>query len=407
MSAAPDALGAQIAAIRARLLALADAHATGTLDDAAYEAARRESERALSDAVLAGPTDGLKAVVKPATTRPSRGLVVGVVLVVIVIALGGYAFKGSPTLAGLGTPPAPPVAAAPANNEREIGLAQIAEMVDKLATRLKDRPDDAEGWTMLARSYTVLTRYRDALPAYQHAVALQPKNAGLLADYADAIAAANDGRQTAESQALIERALTIDPDQPKALALAGTVAFDRGDFATAVQRWQKIADALPAGSEFHQQVMANIDEARRRGGMPPSAPSTSAAPAVASAAPSSSSSSGREALTGTVTLDSSLAAQVSPNDTVFVLARPESGRMPLAVFRATVKDLPLRFRLDDSMAMTPTMKISDMKQVIVAARVSKSGNAISQPGDLAGESAPVAPGTNDLAIVVSKVVPAK
>jgi cytochrome c-type biogenesis protein CcmH len=390
MSAAPDALGAQIAAIRARLLALADAHAAGTLDDAAYEAARRESERALSDAVLAGPTDGVKT-----ATRPSRGLVVGVVLVVVVIALGGYAFKGSPTLAGLGTPPAPPeVASAPASSEREIGLAQIAEMVDKLATRLKDRPDDAEGWTMLARSYTVLARYRDALPAYQHAVALQPKNAGLMADYADAMAAANDGKQTAESEALIARALTIDPNQPKALALAGTVAFDRGDFAIAVQRWQKIADALPPGSEFHQQVMANIDEARRRGGMPPAAAS-----AVASA-PAAKASAGHEALTGIVTLDPSLAARVSPNDTVFVLARPESGRMPLAVFRATVKDLPLRFKLDDSMAMTPTMKISDMKQVIVAARVSKSGNAITQPGDLSGEVGPVAPGSKDLAIVI-------
>ena len=409
MSATPDALGAQIAAIRARLLALADAHAKGTLDAAAYEAARRESERALSDAVLAVPTDA----VKPSPPRPSRLLVSGVAAFVVVVAVGGYAFKGSPTLAGLGTPPAPPAAAAQAGSEREVGLAQIAEMVDKLATRLKDRPDDAEGWTMLARSYTALARYRDALPAYQRAAALQPKNASLLADYSDTMAAANDGKQNAESIALIDRALAIDPNQPKALALAGTIAFDRGDFATAVRQWQKIADALPAGSEFHQQVVANIDEARRRGGLPPSAaspaPAASTAP-IASAAPAAAAareSPGREALTGTVTLDPSLAGQVSPNDTVFVLARPESGRMPLAVFRATVKDLPLRFRLDDSMAMTPTMKISDMKQVIVAARVSKSGNAISQAGDLAGESTPVAPGTNDLAIVVSKVVPAK
>jgi cytochrome c-type biogenesis protein CcmH len=81
--------------------------------------------------------------------------------------------------------------------------------------------------------------------------------------------------------------------------------------------------------------------------------------------------------------------------------------MPLAVFRATVKDLPLHFRLDDSMAMTQTMKISDMKQVIVAARVSKSGNAISQPGDFSGESRPVAPGTSDLAITIAREVPAK
>ena len=317
------------------------------------------------------------------------------------IAFGGYAYTGSPSLAGLGAKPQAPITAGPESaggSEREIGLAQIAEMVDKLAARLKDRPDDAEGWTMLARSYTVLSRYREALPAYRRAVELQPKNASLIADYSDATAAANDGKANAASIALIDRALAIDPKQPKALALAGTIAFDRGDYAEAVNRWQVIADALPPGSEFHQQVVANIDEARRRGGLSPSA---SVAPTAAAAA------AGHEALTGTVTLDPALAGKVSPTDTVFVLARPESGRMPLAVFRATVKDLPLRFRLDDSMAMTQTMKISDMKQVIVAARVSKSGNAISQPGDFSGESKPVAPGTSNLTIAIANEVPAK
>jgi cytochrome c-type biogenesis protein CcmH len=176
--------------------------------------------------------------------------------------------------------------------------------------------------------------------------------------------------------------------------LAGTVAFDRGDYATAAKQWQKIADALPPGSEFHQQVMANIDEARRRGGL-------------AAATTSSTLSSGHETLTGTVTIAPSLAAQAAPNDIVFVYAHAESGRMPLAVIRATVKDLPITFKLDDSMAMTPTMKLSDMKQVIVAARVSKSGNAITQPGDLLGESKPIAPGTSGLSIEIARQVPAR
>ena len=388
-----DALSGPIAAIRARLLALADAHAHGTLDAEAYETARRDAERALSDAILSEPAIR--------TARPSWRLITGSVAVVLVIAFGGYAYTGSPSLVGLGAKPQAPITAGPESaggSEREIGLAQIAEMVDKLAARLKDRPDDAEGWTMLARSYTVLSRYREALPAYRRAVELQPKNASLIADYSDATAAANDGKANAASIALIDRALAIDAKQPKALALAGTIAFDRGDYAEAVNRWQVIADALPPGSEFHQQVVANIDEARRRGGLSPSA---SVAPTAVAAA------AGHEALTGTVTLDPALAGKVSPTDTVFVLARPESGRMPLAVFRATVKDLPLRFRLDDSMAMTQTMKISDMKQVIVAARVSKSGNAISQPGDFSGESKPVAPGTSNLTIAIANEVPAK
>lgn len=404
----PDALSPQIASIRARLLSLADAHAAGALDAAAYEAARRDAERALSDAVLGTAPLPVDPIVEPGPImpprRPSWRLVATLAAFVALIAVGGYAFTGSPSLTGLGMPPpaAADASAAPAgrDKERQIGLQQIAEMVDKLAVRLKDRPDDAEGWTMLARSYTLLARYRDALPAYRRATELQPTDAGLLADYADAMAAANpnDGKADAESLALIDRALAIDPKQPKALALAGTVAFNRGDYTQAVTQWQKIADALPPDSDFHRQVTANIDEARRRGGIAGPSPPP---------APRDAANTGREALTGVVTLDPSLAARAAPTDTVFVLARAESGRMPLAVFRATVKDLPLRFTLDDSMAMTPTMKISDLKQVVVAARISKSGNAISQPGDLAGESTPVAPGSGNLSIVISRVVAAK
>ncbi len=404
-----------IAGLRARLRALADAHAAGAVDAASYETARRDVERALAELVLATP-DAADAVAAPppaVTPRPSKRLVGAVCGAVVVVALAGYAWTGSPSLAGLGAPPPPQppattAAAPPAGGERAAGLQQIAEMVDKLATRLKDRPDDAEGWTMLARSYMVLERYGDALPAYAHALALRPQDAALLADSADAMAASSGGRFDAKARALLDRALTIEPGQPKALALVGTIAFDAGDYGTAVKQWQKIADQLPPDSEFHRQVTANIDEARRRGGLPipPSVAATRVPPAAAStAATGPSPAPAPEALSGTVTLAPSLAARAAPDDTVFVLARAEGGRMPLAVFRAKVRDLPLHFRLDDSMAMTPTMKISDLKQVIVAARVSKSGNAISQPGDLAGESGPVAPGTAGLSIVVANVVP--
>jgi cytochrome c-type biogenesis protein CcmH len=330
-------------------------------------------------------------------SRPSRRLVALLVVVVVAIAIGGYAFTGSPSLAGLGAPPPPPptAAAAPSQNDRDKAVAQIADMVDRLAARLKEKPDDAEGWSMLARSYTVLGRMPEALPAYRRAIALDPRSAGLLADYADAMIAANDGKTTDEAIGLVDRSLAMDGRQPKALALAGTFAFDRGDYAKAVADWQKIAEQLPPESEFHQQVVANIDEARRRGNLP-----------VANAA-NAAVASGAEALTGTVMLSPQLAAQAAPDDTVFVYAHAEAGRMPLAVVRAKVKDLPLKFRLDDSMAMTASMKLSDMHHVIVAARVSKTGNAITQPGDLIGETPPIPPGTKDIAITIASPVGAK
>ena len=157
-----------------------------------------------------------------ARSRPSKRLVASLIVLVIAIAIAGYAYTGPPSLARFGTEGQANVATADASPDREIDLQQIAAMVGKLAERMKSRPDDAEGWTMLARSYAVLGRYAEAAPAYRHATELQPNNAGLLADYADALAATDEGRAP-ESLALVERALAVDPHHPKALALAGTI----------------------------------------------------------------------------------------------------------------------------------------------------------------------------------------
>ena len=376
---------------------------SGRIDAERYEQERRSIEREVGEHLTRSPAD------RP--SRPSRALVAGLAALVLAVAIGGYLTTGSPSLLRGGSGPTTGLAAAPADAAASGGtsasLQQIAAMVDGLAARMKDRPDDAQGWTMLARSYAVLGRFADAEPAYARAAALQPRDAALLADYADAAAAAAGTLDNPRSQALIERALDIDARQPKALALAGTAAYDRGDFAGAIALWQKIADQLPAGSELARPIQASIAEARQRaaatGGPSAASAAASAAPIapVAPAAPAASS----VAVSGVVSLDPALRARVAPGDTVFVFARPASGgRMPLAVQRATVADLPLAFRLDDSMAMAPGMTVSGAAQVVVGARISKSGNATPQAGDLAGEAAPVAPGTGGLAVRIDRVV---
>ena len=388
------------ATARGRLMQLKALHDTGRLDAATYENERRAVEREignhLADAI---PADG--------RTRPSRRLVAGLSLAVIALAVGGYWETGSPSLVGARTS----VAAAPdnasigprpaASDAAASGLQQIAAMVDKLAARMKDRPDDAEGWTMLARSYSVLGRFGEALPAYARASELQPKNAALLADYADAVAATKGTANNPESIALVMRALAVDPEHPKALALAGTAQYDRGDFAGAIARWQKIADRLPPESDLAKQIQASIAEAREHlpSGIAP-ATTALAAPAATATTPATTST-----LSGTVTLDAALAGKTTPTDTVFVFARAAGGsRMPLAVQRAKVADLPLTFKLDDSMSMAPGATLSSAKQVIAGARISKSGNAMPQAGDLSGEVAPVAPGTSGVAIRIDRVV---
>ena len=311
----------------------------------------------------------------------------------LVVAVAGYAWKGSP-----GLKPTPPATAAAEGGDAEMQAArqQIEGMVGKLVERLKAQPDDATGWLMLGRSYTVLDRIDDALPAYAKAVALRPKDATSLADYADAIATKAGGRPTPEADALVARALEAAPTHLKALALAGTFAFERKDYATAVRHWEKMAQSLPPDSPDAPRLQASLDEARRRGGMPAAAMPKSALLAAASG----------PAISGTVTLAPALAAKASPTDSVFVYARAAQGpRMPLAVLRAQVKDLPLKYTLDDSMGPMPTAKLSSAAQVIVSARISKSGNAIAQPGDLMGESAtPVEPGASGVAITIGSVV---
>ena len=392
-----------LAAARDRLLALKSRFDAGAMAPSDYERERRSVERALGEAVVASMPGSV-------VVRPSRRLLAGLAVLVVGVAVVGYAFTGKPSMTGLAAAPrqapvdaaalaADPPASGTVGDPRQTGLQQIAAMVDSLAARMKERPDDGEGWTMLARSYTVLGRFGEAVPAYAKAAVLLPTNAGLLADYADAVAAQKGTVGNPESLALIDRALAADPKHPKALALAGTAAYDRGDFAGAVVRWQKIADTLPAGSELLSQVQASIAEAKERMG---GGASSKAPMATGTASPAAADAS---AVAGTVSLDPSLAGQAAPDDTVFVFARAAEGpRMPLAVKRARVADLPLTFRLDDSMAMSPAAKISSTHSVVVSARVSKSGNAMPQPGDLSGESKAIAPGTSGIVIRIGEVV---
>lgn len=307
-------------------------------------------------------------------------------IAVLAIAAGGYAITGAPKLALN-----PPQAAAP-----EPGPEQIAGMVDRLAQRLKEKPDDPLGWAMLGRSYMVMGRPAEAVPAFKESLKRRGDDPDVLAETAIAIATAANGMND-EATGLVDQALKLQPDNLRALSVAGSAAFERQDFATAVKHWERIVAIAPPGSDFLPQVQAGIDEARQRGGLPPS---PGAAPAQAAAASA--------AIRGRVTLSAALKAQASPEDTVFVFARAAQGpRMPLAIVRKQVKDLPFDFVLDDSSAMSPATRLSATAgPVLVGARISKTGNAIAQPGDLTGQAGPLAPGATGVALEISQAVPA-
>jgi cytochrome c-type biogenesis protein CcmH len=284
---------------------------------------------------------------------------------------------------------------------------QIEMMIGKLAERLQQNPDDAEGWVMLGRSYSALRRYKEAVKAFEKAAPLAGENAAVLADYADAMAMATDKKLNGKPMQLLEKALSIDPDNKKALWLAGTGLFELGDFAGAINYWQRLSDTLSPDSEDRQVMENNIAEARsyrkrQLAGELGAVPATS----QASQKTASAQALAKAKITGTVSLSANLEDKTSPSDTLFVFARAVSGRpIPLAIIRTQVSDLPMQFTLDESQAMTPTLSLANFDQVVVGARISKTGEALPQSGDLQGLIQDVAVGSDGLEIIIDSVVP--
>lgn len=388
-----------IDSLKRELAGLQAQHASGKLSRAAFEPARAALEQRILALVLAPPA-GPAAATAAAAAKPSGRLLSGLGLAVLLLAVGGYLWKGTPGPAldaGTGA------AASQSDGQGSLPNAeQIAAMTEKLAQRLQDKPEDVEGWSMLARSYSVLGRHAEALQAFAKASSLRPDDASLLADHADSLAVNSSNDLEGEPMKLVQRALKLDPNNLKALYLAGTHAFNQRDYAGAIRQWQKLAEVGPPGNVFVREVESAIAEARRLAGLPAATPLAAGA-AAGAATPAPAAGPGR--VSGTVTLSAALAQQAQPDDTVFVFARAAEGsRMPLAILRKQVRDLPLRFSLDDSMAMSPASALSSASHVIVGARISKSGNAMPQPGDLSGQSAAVAVGASGLQIEIRDTV---
>jgi len=342
--------------------------AAGTLSPDDHRRARLELEARLLEDVPAVEVERA-----PARARPAA-LAVGIA--VPVLALAVYFITGTPR----------------ALDPREgvPSAAQVEAMVARLAAKLRENPDDADGWKLLGRSYTVMGRYAEAVDAYSKAAQRSPRDAQLLTDFADALAMARGQRLEGEPARLIERALEIDPKNLKALALAGTVAFERQDYAVAAALWSRMLPLVPPDSEDARIISGNVEEAKKLAGI-------GASPkAEAKAHPG---------VRGTVRLAPGLSKQVKPDDIVFVFARAAEGPpMPLAVLRARAGDLPLQFALNDSMAMAQGLTVSAYPRVVVTARISKTGSAKPSAGDLQGASAPVANDAAGVAVTIDSVV---
>lgn len=302
-----------------------------------------------------------------------------------------------------------PTAAAQAQTPPHPGAADgqqapsVEEMIAGLAKRMEDNPDDPKGWYMLARSYTVTQQYPDAVKAYDNAYRLVPNDPDVLAGYAEVLALASDSQLRGRPTELLDAALVADPNHTRANWLRGFAHYQAGEVKAAIAQWEKLLAQVPPESPDRENIAQIIREARAEIGMADASPAAApqpAQPAVVAAADG-------KTITVSVNLAGELAAKASPGDTLFLFARAVEGpRMPLAVVRKRVADLPFTVTLDDSMAMSPAMVLSNFPEVSIEARVSKSGNAMPSSGDLRGMVSPVKPGGGDpIALLIDAELP--
>ena len=307
-------------------------------------------------------------------------------------------------------------AGAPNGAEPPMSDKQILAMVDALAQKMQQNPGDPRGWILLARSQNALGRFTEATAAFERAVALTPNDPQLLADYADASVMAQQGRFEGKPYALIKQSLKIDPNGMKALALAGTAELRMGNRTASLAYWEKLKTLVPKDSADYREVesiIAEVKTGKSDGG--PVAPAVAAPPStttpatpIGQAAVESTAKPGVK-VTGKIVIAPDVAAKLASGDILFVFARAKEGpRMPLAVLRVPAPKanaFPFAFELNDAMAMAPGLSLSSFAEVVIEARISKSGNAPLQPGDLFGTTDAVKPGASGITVTIGKVAP--
>ncbi|MCO5099941.1 MAG: c-type cytochrome biogenesis protein CcmI [Burkholderiaceae bacterium] len=332
-----------------------------------------------------------------ASSSPRAAWVAALFVAVLVplVAFGVYREVGAPHLASIDPNEAPP----------PMDAAQIDAMIERIAQRTREQPDDAEAWAMLAEARKMQGRHDEAVAAFGKAIEGLPNDARLLTDYAESSALRAGGDFSGQPVELLERALAVDPNEPKAVALMGAAQYRLGNLPRARSYLKQLERFLAPGSEEAAQIAAVLQRidveigaaAPADGSIAQALPPSGASPPAASAASVS--------VSGTVAVDPSLAERAAQGGTLFVIARASGGPpIPIAVLRLPAPVFPVSFTLDDTNAMDPSRRLASADSLDLEARLSRSGEAMRKPGDLYGRLANVRPGADGLRIVLDEVV---
>jgi cytochrome c-type biogenesis protein CcmH len=303
----------------------------------------------------------------------SKIAVIGLCIFVSVLSAGFYFSLGDATrIAGQG-------------NQQPMTQEGVEKMVSEFAAKMEKDPTNLKGWVMLARSYRILGRNEDAAKAYERAGDFINSDPQLLADYADVLAANANGSFAGKPLKLINQALSLDPNNLMALWLSGTASYTTGNYQAAVQTWEKLAQQLPPGTEEARSIAESIADARSKGGL------------------SSKAVISNKGISGKIEISAALKSQVKSGDIVMVIARKPGERMPVAVLKTSATEFPMNFSLTDALAMNPSAPLSQIAEASIEVRISKTGMAKPEPGDLISAPQTVKVGASNVRLVIDQV----
>ncbi|QWE16188.1 c-type cytochrome biogenesis protein CcmI [Polynucleobacter sp. AP-Nino-20-G2] len=342
---------------------------SGLVDDASYEQAHAEMRQRLFQDT--DEADDLSVMGSPKKTM------LGICIFVVVLSIGMYFVLGGASRV------------AEKRSEKPMTQESVEKMVAEFAAKMEKEPDNLKGWAMLARSYRILGRNAEAEKAYARAGSFVESDPQLLADYADVLASNANGSFAGKPLQLINKALAMDPDNLLALWLSGTASFNAQNYKAAVQSWERLAKQLPADSDESRAIATSISEARSKGGLP-----AASAPVMSN-----------QSVSGQIDIAPELKAKVKSGDILMVIARKPGERMPVAVLKTPVTAFPMNFVLDDALAMNPNALLSQLPEVSVEVRVSKSGMAMPEAGDLVSAPQTIKVGSGKVRLLINQVRP--
>ena len=339
--------------------------AAGSINDADYEIAHAEMRQRLFQDTNEEDDHSVMG--------SSKMTVIGLCIFITVLSAGFYFFLGDATRI------------AEKNTQQPMTQDGVEKMVAQFAAKMEQDPTNLQGWVMLARSYRILGRNEEAAKAYERAGNFIDSDPQLLADYADVLASNANGSFAGKPLKLINQALKLDPNNLIALWLSGTASYAAGNYKAAVQAWEKLAQQLPPGTEDARSIEASIADARVKGGL------------------SSKASTNTKGVSGKIEIAVDMKSKVKSGDIVMVIARKPGERMPVAVLKTSVSEFPMSFSLTDALAMNPSSPLSGLSEASIEVRISKTGMAKPEVGDLISAPQTVKVGASNVRLVIDQV----